>query len=126
MPRTLSAAAKAAIHAAQTAQVFLMLLTISHPSIVALRLVNDMQDITSRGNLYQRFPFALTLPDESDDRLATVQLSVDNVDRQIVQAVRTIQSPATATLEVILASAPDVVEAGPFDFTLRSVEYDAR
>jgi hypothetical protein len=54
-----------------------------------------------------------------------VALSIDNVDRTIVEAVRTVSSPPTASLSVVLASDPDTVEAGPFELTIREVQYDA-
>lgn len=126
MPRSLSATAKAAIYAAQTEQVFLLLLEISHASLSpTLRFVDNLQDVVSGGNTYTAFPFQLSLPDDQDDQLARVTLSIDNVDRQIVQAIRSLTSPPTIALKIVLASSPNTVEAGPFDFTLRETEYDA-
>lgn len=126
MPRALSTAAKQAIYAAETGEVFLMLVAISHAQLATpLRFVSNTVDVTSRGNLYLGWPFRLALPAEYDDQLPTVQLQIDNVDRRIMEGVRALTSAPTVTVEVILASAPDVVEAGPFDFTLRTCEYDA-
>lgn len=124
MPRNLSAVLKSALHAPETAEVVLSLLTISHPSISPpIRVVNNLTAVTSRGNSFVAFPFELALPDELEDRLARVSLSIDNVDRQIVNAVRTITSPPTVLLELVLPSAPDTVEAD-FTFTLRDVEWN--
>lgn len=125
MPRPLSSRALDALHAPETAEVFLLLLTVDGAFPDApLRFVNNMEDITSRGALYLACPFELVLPEDFADRLATVSLRVDNVDRRMVQAVRELGSPPAITLEVVLASAPDTLEAGPFAFTLRNVEYD--
>jgi hypothetical protein len=126
MPRSLSSAARQAIYAQQTDKVFLALLTISHSDLAGpIRVVNDLVNLTSRGDHYLAFPFQIVLPEERDDQLGQVQLSIDNVDRTIVEAVRTISSPASIRLEIVIADQPDTVEAGPFDFTLRNVEYDA-
>jgi len=65
------------------------------------------------------------LPAEFDDQLPTVQLQIDNVDRRIMEGVRALTSAPAVTLEVVLASAPDTVEAGPFAFTLKAADYDA-
>ena len=67
----------------------------------------------------------MTLPDDDDEKPPTVTLSITAVDRQVVSAVRGIDGDMTVTIEVVLASSPDTVEAGPFDFTLRGVTYDA-
>lgn len=126
MSRTLSATARAAIFAQQTDQVFLALLTLTHASLPGpIRVVNNMVDIVSRGDTFIGYPFQIALPGESEDELPRVQVMIDNVDRTLVEAVRTLTSPPTLTLEIVLASAPDTVEAGPFPFSLRNVEYDA-
>jgi|SRR6185369_14808919 len=126
MPRALSTAAKQAIYAQETGEAFLMLLTISHAALSpSLRFVNNTVDVTSRGNAYLGWPFQLALPAEFDDQLPVVQLQIDNVDRRIMEGVRALTTAPAVTLEVVLASSPDTVEAGPFSFSLKSAEYDA-
>ena len=124
-PRILSAAAKAAITAQETPEVFLILCTIQHADMETLYFARNTQDVISRGNTYWGWPFEIALPDETDDALPTPQLRIDNVDRRIMQGVRLLTTAPSVLLEVVLASTPDVVEAGPFPFTLRGVEYDA-
>jgi len=124
--RPLSLAARQAIFAQETAEVFLVLLTIAGVGIpLPLRFVNNGDDVVSRGNTYLAYPFQISLPDEREDSPAQVSLSIDNIDQGIVTAVRGLTEPPSITLEVVLASSPDTVEAGPFDFALRGVEYDA-
>ena len=126
MARSLSTAARRAILAQETDEVFLILLTIDHADLdEPIRVCSDSRNLISRGEEYLAFPFSVSLPGEHDDQLSRVQLTIDNVDRRIVEAVRTITSAPTVALEVVLASDPDTVEAGPFDFTLRDVAYDA-
>lgn len=124
--RSLSATARAAINAQETDQVFLVLLTISHSDLAQpIRVVRDHNNITSRGDQYLAYPFDVTLPDDREDTITTVSLTIDNVDRSIATAIRTIAGAPDVTLEVVRADDPDEVEAGPFDFKLRDVTYNA-
>ena len=126
MSRSLSSLAQQAIFAESTGEVFLLLLTISHASLSpSIRVVNNLQDITSGGNLFLAFPFQITLPQDRDDQPPKMKLSIDNVDRTIVTAVRTLTSPPTITLDVVLASQPNTIEASFPGFTLRNTTYDA-
>lgn len=126
MSRALSLAARRAVNAQETGEVFLMLLTIAHAELEQpIRVVNDGRNCTSRGHEFIAFPFEISLPGDLEDTLPTVTLTIDNVDRQIVTTLRGIASPPTVSLEVVLASSPDIVEAGPFDMTLKTATYDA-
>jgi hypothetical protein len=125
-PRTLSVPALRAITAQETGEVFLILITITHDDLAdPLYFVNNTENITSRGHEFLGWPFEIALPDEREDALPTVQLRIDNVDRRILEGIRGLPTAPTVLLEIVLASAPDVVEAGPINFTLRGVEYDA-
>ena len=124
--RTMSATAVAAVLAPETAEVFLILLEIDEASLPdPIRFVHNHSNVTSRGNDYVAAFFDVELPTERPDSIDTARITVDNVDRQIVQAIRLAQGRPTARIEIILASDPDVVEAGPFDFEIQSAEYDA-
>lgn len=124
--RVMSTNAKKALFAAQTGECFLVILTLSHPVLPApIRVVNNGEPIESRGETYQRFPFEIKMPDEDDQAPGRVTLRICNVDRQIVDAVRSLTGELlTVTMEIVLASSPDVVEAGPFEFSLRDARYD--
>jgi Domain of unknown function (DUF1833) len=130
--RPISARARQALYAQETAEVFLALLVIRHPTLpTPLRFVNNVEDIWSRADgdaaaqQYFGCPFTLGLPDERDDQLPAVQLAIDNVDQAIVAAVRDMVTAPTMTLYIVLAATPDVVEAGPLAFTLKNAQYDA-
>lgn len=123
--RTVSSNARAALYAAQTSEVLLQLLTIDHADLGApLRLVNNTEAIVSDGETFQPFPFSLVLPAESDSELPTVELVVDNVSRELLEEVRAISTPFTLTIEIVLASSPDTVEAS-YNLESRSATYDA-
>jgi hypothetical protein len=46
-------------------------------------------------------PFEVILSDDSDDRPPQAKITVDGIDRTLIAAVRSINSPPTATLELI-------------------------
>lgn len=81
-------------------------------------MCNDGADIQHGGNTYQHFPFSITLPPESDAKTPRVQLEIDGADGRIAAAIRQVAAPVTATLSIVLASSPDVVEAGPLRLSL--------
>lgn len=128
MPRSLSTAAREAMFQQEGGpRVFLAALEIAHASIQTIRVVNNMELVIYGGNTYLAAAFMITLPAEHDERPPEVRLRIDNVDRQIVEGVRLLSGPATVTLLVLLVEfgVAATLEAGPFIFTLRSVEYDA-
>lgn len=113
---------KTAFYAQQTGECPLVLLKIDHDDLASpIYVVNNGANITSNGTEYTAFPFEIKMPD-ADMR---AELSICNVDRQIVLAIRTISSPAEVTISVILASDPDTVEVGPYVFGLTDVSFDA-
>ena len=129
MSRSLSTAAKAAIYGPQTGEAFLILLKISHASISSLYFVNDAQNVTSTvdgsSQTYLAFPFLIEMPDDTDENVPTVKLMIDNVDRSIMDEIRsTLTGAPTITTWIVLASSPNTIERGPDIFTCRSLEYD--
>ena len=124
MSRVLSAAAIRAALAQETDQVFLVCLTVSGPGITTFRVVNDTQDLVRAAGTFIGYPFEIVLPDEDAEKLPSAQVRISNVSRDIIGALRGLPSPATVTLEVVLASSPDTVEFGPFDIGLLWADYD--
>lgn len=127
MSRNPSAAFKRAVFAAQTGEAILVLLTIDHPTLGApLRVTSDNVDTVSDGETFVPYPFQLTLAEESEDATPTIGLSIDNVDRTIGAALRDagLEAP-TCTVQVVMGSDPDTIEAEFPAFRLRDVDYDA-
>lgn len=126
MARNVSLSAIQASLAQQTSEVYLILLQIDHVSLgTPLRFVNNNENITSNSNEYTAFPFEAVMPDDQDSKEPTAEIRIDNVSRQLIDEIRSIQTPPTITLSVILASSPDTVEWGPLEFLTRGVFYDA-
>ena len=125
MSVTTSADLRAALYAPSTSRVLLDLITIEHDDLVTpVRICTDKVSVVSRGNTYTALPVALSMPNDVEGEQPRVALIVDNVSRTLVAAVRGIETPPTVTLETIVASAPDVVELGPFIFGAEEVEID--
>ncbi len=109
----------------ETAQSFLMLLTLDHADITPpIRVVNNTENITSRGDEFIAYPFELELPDSVTTSAPKAKLTIDNVSREIAQSIRQITSAPTVLMELIRASDPDTVEVGFPVFTLRDVKWD--
>lgn len=135
MSRPLSNVAKQAIFAQQTDEAFIVLVTITHPSFVQdIRVASDpyellpianVRGVVSRGEEYLYMPFTISLPVQDATNIARAAISVDNIDRQIVAAVRGADSALNITIEVVLASDVDTVEVSIEDFKLERVTYDA-
>lgn len=130
----LSNAAIMAATAQQTSEVFVVLLTIDHPNFTQpIRCSSDnavllpnagVRGTISRGEEYPFIPFSVSLPNQDDSGIAKARVSVDNIDRRMVQAVRTADSAISITIEIVLASSPDKVEVSEPDFKMESITYD--
>jgi hypothetical protein len=134
---------KSALFAQQTDEAILVLLEINHEDLSApIRVVNNPEDIVLGGEVYDddglvtdgigtvtdgtgvtysAFGFEVNLPD-NDGR---TEITICNVDRQIVETIRSVDTPPSVRMSVVLADTPDVVEAGPYDFELSDVTYNA-
>lgn len=110
----------------ETGEVFLVLLTIDHPDIhPPIRVVNNTENIPSRGNEFIAFPFDLQIPDSREDAPPRARLTIDNVSREIALAIRQVTTPPSVLMEIIRAADPDIVEASFPGFVLRDVRWDA-
>ena len=128
MPRSVSTAALQGALAQQTDEIYLVLVEINHPSLMTpLRFVNnsDGDDVTSNGDVYTAYPFEMKMPDDQEGKEPTAEIRIDNVDRELMDEVRSITGELTMEISVVLQSTPDTIEWGPLDFEVRGVTYDA-
>lgn len=101
------------------------LLTISHPDLAEpIRVCHNNENLVSRGNTYIAYDWRLTLPLDDPDTIPRAKIQIDNVDRVIVDTIRSISTAPTVTVELVKGSDPDTVEFVLSDFTLQDVEYD--
>ncbi|MDW5266923.1 MULTISPECIES: DUF1833 family protein [Acidobacteriaceae] len=124
---TISPTQLRAILAQETSEVFLMCLTISHPSFISpYLLVTDTMPLVRSSGTFEPFAFSLNLPNQDDDSLPQVQLVIDNVDNKILLAIRNLPAGTrpNIVMEVVTASEPDTLVSGPIDFKMLSIDYD--
>jgi len=109
-----------AMTASETAEILLVTARVMVDGEEVFRIVNNTENITINGQLWEAFPFTFVLPGEGGDGMKTAMFEIDNIDRRIQQEV-TLAAGKTVTAEfnIILASSPNVVERGPFKYILR-------
>lgn len=133
--RTLSNTAKAALYAQSADECFIILVTIDHPTFAEpVRVASDplevlpiagVRGVVSNGDEYVYLPFSIELPAQDDTGVAKARISVDNISREIVAAVRNATSALSISIAIVLASDPDTLEVSIEDFRLDRVTYDA-
>ena len=135
MSRNVSATFQSAVNAASVDTAFIVLVTVSHSSFTDdIRVASDpyedlptagVRGVISNGDEYLHCPFTIELPAQDDSGVARARISIDNVDRTVVAAARSADSPVSIKIQIVLSSAPDTVEVLVDGFRLEAVEYDA-
>jgi hypothetical protein len=106
-------------------EAFLVLLTITHETIVTpFRFVRNRVGITSRGAAFLASHFEVELPNDAAE-VPQARIAVANVDRRIGQALQKLVTPPSALIELVLASTPDIVERAWDQFSLVEATWDA-
>lgn len=137
MSRTTSTAFRDAVYRPETGEVYVLLLTLNHNDLAtSIRVSTDNKDTfvvdsetvrgtISNGNNFVYLPMEITLPDDSDESITQAKISIDNINRDILLSIRTLDSPPTVSIQIVLASSPNTYEAQFNDFVLRDVTADA-
>lgn len=126
MRSTLSSRAIQSIHGERTDEVWVVLLQVDHPDLTqAIRICTNNETVTSGGFDYLALPFEIELPGQDPDSPGRSRIKIDNMDPVIVDWLRSISSPPTVTLRVVLASQPNTIELEFSGLVLRNCEYDA-
>lgn len=137
MSRVLSSLAIKSMFAEETEDYPILLLTISGGGLSdsinvssdpTQRLLETDADIfygtLSNGVEYYFLPFQLKLPDESDESSQQMSITIDNVSRELVPAIRSASSSLSVSVVMVMSCSVDVVEATFPDFIITSVDYD--
>lgn len=115
-----------ASNAVETGEAFLSLLEFTHLDMPdPLYFVDDIREVVSGGKTYLPYPFRITLPEDKENVVPSVNLTIDNVDRLLIEAVRQFSSPPEVTLKIVLSSAPDNIEIQLDNLKLRNIRFDA-
>ncbi|KAA2314560.1 hypothetical protein E0K93_09595 [Puniceibacterium sp. HSS470] len=129
--------------AVSTEEIYVALFEILHPELPAsIRLSTDpterLQDdpliyctrSTWRGANPMTEPWLWTiasalLPSDLEDAPASASLVLENLDSNMVAIVRSVVTPPTVNMAVVLASSPNVIEAEFLDLQILSADIDA-
>lgn len=118
----------AAAEAGRTAKVLIGLLTLSHPNMgTPIRVTTDSVSTISNGNEFFPYPFRYARTRNSNEAPPMGRLTISNIDRRIVEALRQLPlEPAlSVTVQTVLADAPDTIEEELVGFELRAADYNA-
>jgi hypothetical protein len=89
------------------------------------RVVNNNTNVISGGQTYVAYAFAMALYNEDDEKLPSLNITIGNVDRSLIDEIRTMTTPPTAEIRIVPISNPDLVEIYIPDLTMRDINYDA-
>lgn len=122
---TITATAVAELAAQDCATGWIVLLTLSHPNMAPpLCFSSNSVDTLSNGVLYHAFPFEITLPDDVEGRTPQAQLRIDNTSQEVIAVLRGLTSPPSLDIQIVRASAPDVIERRWSGLEWRASTYD--
>lgn len=125
MSRFITQAFRDAFYGSSTGEAAIVLLTISHPDLAApIYLALNTQTVSSRGKTFLPYFFQIQLPDQTGDKMPAAQLSVDAVDRALIDTLRGLAVPPEVLIEVVMSSAPNNVVLQTPSFVWRAVKYD--
>jgi len=136
MSRSVSTTLKNAVFAQETSEAFIILIKIEHVDLASDILVSsdsteDLPIAGVRGTIsnsveYIQLPFQLVLQEQTDNLLARAKLVIDNVNREIILAIRTANNtPPIVTISIVLASDPDTVEISIPNLRLNNIRANA-
>jgi len=126
--RTISVDGLKQLFAQEASDVFLVVITISHPELTTpLRYVNDIKDLTYNGYTYTALPFKFTLPPDTKDKPPSAKIVLDNINRDTINLFRSITDAPTLTIEIVRVSPDRTVtsEIGPYELRMNDITYTA-
>jgi len=127
MPRTLTTAGLASIHAQETGDVWVAILELDHSTFSqTVRLVNNEEAVVYGGNTYNPFPFEISLPSDSEGELPVLDWAASNVSRELVPELRGAAAAAgyiQARVAWLRANDPTNLEVGWLDLEIRNIPY---
>lgn len=84
----------------------------------------NVYGLVSNNKQYLFLPFDIELPQDDKTGAVSAKLTIDNVNRQIVQYARETKKPINVTVQVVLSNNLDYVEFESTDFKLTNVNYN--
>lgn len=125
MANQLSPELIAQLFAQESNDPFLALVTLTHSSFAGpIRLVNNQENIVSRGNTFTAFPMKIKFPMDDGESAREVQLAFDNVSLELIDEIRSVTTSIGVSLELILASMPDQVQVSLEELIISTITYN--
>ncbi len=129
---------RSSAYASETGRVPILLITFDHADMdVPIRISTDPTQrvletdeiiaygTISRGDTFTFLPVSFKLPDDTDTGPGNMQIELDNVDRALIETIRTIQSPISVKVEIVMDNALDTVDITWPEYLLTGITYDA-
>jgi len=116
------------VNSPQITDALLWLLTFTDDDTnVVLRAVNNLEAVTSNGELFEPFPFELVLPPDDGKKPQNLTVAFPNVGRELMTLVREYPPGVhpQVRFDLVLSSAPDTIEKTVDFMEVISVSYDA-
>lgn len=123
-------------YAQETDEVFIVLVTLdsdeleepiriaSDPLQKLEDLGDDIYGVISNGDTYIFMPYDIWLPRDDKTGAVSAKMSIENIDRRIVETARSVTKPVNVAMKCVLASDPDTIEIEFDNFQLSNVKYD--
>lgn len=102
--------------------IFIHLVTVFWPDGSTSYYAKNYEPVTSRGQSFQEAGFKINLPEEPTDSVPTLRMNFNIGERTLPNKLLDSVEPPLVRFEIVLASDPDIVELGPFDFDVREFE----
>jgi len=81
--------------------------------------------LISRGNSFIFIPFNINLPTEETESAPRCQITINDVTRYIIPAIREASVTLNVLIELVLTNTPDVVEVAFEGFLMSGINYNA-
>lgn len=129
-----------AAYAAETGRVPIALITLDHEDLAdPIRISTDpTQELSglttdeekvygtvSNGENYVFLPVRLKLPDDTDEGPGEMQLEFDNIHRAYTSAIRSISTPVSCQVDIVMDNALDTIDASWPEFYVTNIVYNA-
>ena len=129
MARTISQSTRDEITSTGSVVAFLTCVVIESDELASpLYFIQNNVDVVSSAyngsQTYLAANFKVTLPNQEESTVQDSSISISGVNRQVIEAVRSITTAPTVRTFVIREDTPDDIELGPFIFKLRNISYN--
>lgn len=127
-----------AAYAAETGRTIIALITIDHDDLTEpIRISTDPTEriheyeneivygTVSRGETYIFLPMRLQIPSDTDEGPGNMVMEFDNIHRTYTEIIRSIFTPPTVNVELVLDDDPDTVEVSWPEYLWTNISYDA-